>query len=333
MGYYYVAGRFNFSVACLIMQFTCFICRKFREAELQSAVISQQRIVRPHCTSRITVLEKSISCTRATPSLPRAFNIPLHSVPQVPSSLLTLPEGNNIMIGKGRFGTCSKMVFKDMYAVCVKIIADGLPLSSIMAEANILCLLNDGEHTPHCFGVCLEKRAIVTSYVSVSNKPQTLHAYLQDCNGSLASALDFLLQIGQGMQFVHRKDILHNDLKCNNVILGHTVSNLLKIYIIDFGKACMVCNAKHYKLSAAEVEVYKKEHTQIAPDLRDGLVSQCTATDVYAFGRIMKKIISSMHIHHENLKKVTKQTLAYHSHERVSLSNIVEEITKLLVQS
>ena len=107
------------------------------------------------------------------------------------------------------------------------------------------------------------------------------------------------------------------------------MTNLLKVYIIDFGKACMVCNAKHYKLSAAEVEVYKKEHTHIAPDLREGLVSQCTATNVYAFGRIMKRIISCMHIHHDALKKLSRRTLAHHSHERPTVNHIVEEITKL----
>ena len=42
----------------------------------------------------------------------------------------------------------------------------------------------------------------------------------------------------------------------------------------------------------------------------------------------MKKIVSFMHIHLDVLKKVLKKTLAYHSHEHPSLSDIVEEITK-----
>ena len=202
------------------------------------------------------------------------------------------------MIGKGCFGTRSKIIFKDMYTIYVKVITDSLSLNSIKAEAKILCFLNDGEHTPHYFGVYLEKRAIVSLYVCLMHHRHFIcilkefHPKQQFFSDSIVS---FLLQIGEDLKFVHQ---IHSDLKCDNVTLSHTMSYSLKVYIIDFCKACMVCNAKHYKLSAAELQVYKLEYTQIAPDLRDGIVSQCTATDVYSFGGI---IISCMHIHHDDL--------------------------------
>ena len=51
-------------------------------------------------------------------------------------------------------------------------------------------------------------------------------------------------------------------------------------------------------LSKAEKDMYKKEHPQVAPDLRDGLVGQSEMTDIYSLGRIMKRcnsvIIHSM---------------------------------------
>ena len=101
------------------------------------------------------------------------------------------------------------------------------------------------------------------------------------------------MQITQGLQFIH-ESILHNDLKCDNVVIGYTLSKQLKMYIVDFGKACLVSHAKHCKLSPEEREVYKKEHSQIAPDLGDGLVPQSVATDVYSLGRIFKKIVHSL---------------------------------------
>lgn len=140
------------------------------------------------------------------------------------------------------------------------------------------------------------------------------------------TALAFIMQIVRGLQFVHGKNILHNDLKCDNVVLGHTLCSSIKLYIIDFGKACMVDSAKHYQLSKEEIEIYKKEHSQIAPDLRDGRVSQSSATDVYALGRIIKRICHFMHFQHV-LKRLYKQALTYHSHERPSLTVMAEQFT------
>lgn len=151
MGYYYVARRpLALDMPALFCNYTCYTW-SVGNLEKQPAVIAQQRIVCPHCTSHITTLEKSISCTWATPLLPRPFNVPLHSVPQVPSSLWTLPEGNNIMIGKECFVTCSKMVFKDMYAVCVKVIGDALPLSSIIEESSVFWMIVSTHHIVFVF--------------------------------------------------------------------------------------------------------------------------------------------------------------------------------------
>ena len=106
-----------------------------------------------------------------------------------------LSEGDT-EIGKARFGTYSKMIYKDMYTVCVKAFAESLPLNFIRAEANIHCLLNCGEH---CFGICLAKRAIVSSYVSMC---KSLRTFLSDCapnNTSQDLALSCLSQIVEGL--------------------------------------------------------------------------------------------------------------------------------------
>ena len=79
----------------------------------------------------------------------------------------------------------------------------------------------------------------MSSYISICNIPKTLHTFLSDCLSSETSqdlVLSFLLQ---GLQFIH-ENILHNDLKCDNVVIGSTLSKQLKIYIVDFGKACLM---------------------------------------------------------------------------------------------
>ena len=162
----------------LLLNSTYFnVLRRFKEAELQSALqLQQRRTHRPLSSS----LEKLISCAQATPSLPRTSNILPQSVPLISSSCLMLSEGDT-EIGKGWFGTCSKMIYKDMYTVCVKAFAESLLLNFIRAEANIHCLLNCGEHTPHCFGICLAKRAIVSSYVSMCNTQDSSYVFIRLC--------------------------------------------------------------------------------------------------------------------------------------------------------
>ena len=62
--------------------------------------------------------------------------------------------------------------------------------------------------------------------------------------------------------------ILHNDLKLDKVVLGNTMasSKSIKAYIVDFGKVCKSEHAKTYNLTEEEKGVYKKEHTQVAPN-------------------------------------------------------------------
>ena len=85
------------------------------------------------------------------------------------------------------------------------------------------------------------------------------------------------------------KGFLHNDLKLDNIVIGNTMS-----------------------LSDTERDVYKREHSQIAPDLRDGLVAQSILTDVYSLGRIIKSC-NSVFLHSAKLSPFIKQILSYHS--------------------
>ncbi len=68
---------------------------------------------------------------------------------------------------------------------------------------------------------------------------------------------------------IHDKGIVHNDLKLDNVAIGSCSSGLVKAYIIDLGKACQLECGRMYTLTEAEREKYKKDHSQIAPDLRN----------------------------------------------------------------
>ena len=89
------------------------------------------------------------------------------------------------------------MVFKNRFDVCVKKFDS---VTSINAITSILTSLNTGDFTPHCFGISINMRALVMSYI----------------------VIDCLLCLAKALEYIHSKKILHNDLKHDNIVLGHT---------------------------------------------------------------------------------------------------------------
>lgn len=83
-----------------------------------------------------------------------------------------------------------------------------------------------------------------------------------------------------------------------------------------------------YSLSESEQERFKVEHTHIAPDLRDGLVTQSVQTDVYSYGRVLKRC-NSLIIQSTKLRKFCRQVLSYHSYDRPSLDKILSFLSHI----
>ena len=146
----------------------------------QKPTTSTQRCSAAQCTFSNLLISssRSISVERATPSSQRAhLNLP--SVPLV--NECTLDRLDHSAIGDGRFGSCSQIAYKDLYIVCVKRMEkDTVSVQALKSEAVILCSLNGGGFTPHCFGVCLSLHAIIMSHINVLNKSVTLFSLLYE---------------------------------------------------------------------------------------------------------------------------------------------------------
>ena len=73
-----------------------------------------------------------------------------------------------------------------------------------------------------------------------------------------------------GINYIHEKGIIHNDIKEDNIVLDIDHNGDFKAVLIDFGKACTDGFGKKYKLSSKEIKDYKLKHPHVAPDLRHG---------------------------------------------------------------
>ena len=269
---------------------------------------------------------------KATPSLPDTHQRS-SAVPLISEDLLQSDTSTDSALGSGRFGHCTRMMYKDIFTVCVKKMDTEVSWSAVKSEAAILYALNTGDITPHCFGACVSLHSIVMSYIHVADKPMTLYTLLrkqEELNVTFSDkqCTSVLMGVCKGLQFIHGRGYLHNDVKLDNIVLGTTRTGELKPYIIDFGKARRIDGGKMYTLSEIERQQFKLEHTHIAPDLRDGLVPQSIATDIYSYGRVIKQC-NSIVIRSIKLKEFNRIILSYHSNDRPQLDNICDVLMQI----
>ena len=66
-------------------------------------------------------------------------------------------------------------------------------------------------------------------YYSLAGKACTLHQFIQNqywclSNKSLNGWVQILLGVCNGLEAIHHKGFLHNDLKCDNIVLSDSIS-------------------------------------------------------------------------------------------------------------
>ena len=119
-------------------------------------------------SSRSTTM---LTVPKATPSIPGSQSVS-HSIVILDAATLRNPTVEEIPVDNGRFGSCTLMVFKESFEVYVK------KFGAIKAEASIMTSLNAQHFSPHRFGVNIEHKAIVMSYISINGQPLSWHKAL-----------------------------------------------------------------------------------------------------------------------------------------------------------
>jgi len=234
----------------------------------------------------------------------------------------------NKAIGAGKFGTCYVKMLSH-FKVCVKVIPR-LHKRAFTSEANIVSKFAH-PNLPFLFGICCGKSlSLVLSYHAIGELAVTLDKSL--FNASLAIKrvvadvdwMQILRGLLCGLEHLHLKQkVLHNDLKCDNIILGFNKE--IQGIIIDFGKACNISEGKYYALSVKQKERYKCYHSQIAPDLRDGLCKQSVMSDMYSFGRIVATV-NECKLKDTALEELTSKCLQYNWSKRPNIDTVKQYI-------
>ena len=70
-----------------------------------------------------------------------------------------------------------------------------------------------------------------------------------------------LLGCTSALIYLRSKDILHNDIKCDNILIETTESGSVRAILVDFNKACLSGEGRFYTLSPPEKKTCKESPT------------------------------------------------------------------------
>lgn len=209
---------------------------------------------------------------------------------------------SKVAIGKGCFGKCFAASFGPL-RVCLKVFrSEPKYVCYFYSEIRILTEIVH-ENLPFLYGVCPELKILVLSLHSFGDEALSLslHNALNGGSAFIQAITDadwksILLGCVSAVSYLHSKQILHNDIKSDNIVI-EKLPTKCRAVLIDLGKACFCKDAATYSLSPQQKIKYAKYHPHIAPEVCNGTTSQTCASDMFAFGRVFLQLVISKLCH------------------------------------
>uniref|UniRef100_A0A336L0X1 non-specific serine/threonine protein kinase n=1 Tax=Culicoides sonorensis TaxID=179676 RepID=A0A336L0X1_CULSO len=189
-------------------------------------------------------------------------------------------------IGSGSFGTVYKAHWHGPVAVKTLNVKTPSP-AQLQAFKNEVAML---KKTRHCnillFMGCVSKPslAIVTQWCEGSSLYK--HIHVNETKFKLNTLIDIARQVAQGMDYLHAKNIIHRDLKSNNIFLHEDLS----VKIGDFGLA----TAKSRWSGSQQSNQPTGSILWMAPEVirMEDTNPYSFQSDVYAFGIVLYELMA-----------------------------------------
>lgn len=102
-------------------------------------------------------------------------------------------------------------------------------------------------------------------------------------------AVPLLLQICHAMSYAHKNEVLHRDLKPDNVMVVHSPEETLTAKVVDFGLACLAEGLHGQRLTKTGEVVGDPRY--MSPEQCQGLKLD-SRTDIYSFGCMMYELLT-----------------------------------------
>ncbi len=168
----------------------------------------------------------------------------------------------------------------------------------LLLESRITGMLEHPNIVPvHALGVdddggpmMVMKRVEGVSWQDALDDPSAMPAPFCEGRDRLEDHLQILLQVCNAVQFAHSRQIIHCDLKPDNVMLG----DYGEVYLLDWGVAVSISRDRAIDLPLVEdVDEVRGTPAYIAPELAVGRAEQIDErSDVYLLGSILHQLIT-----------------------------------------
>ena len=191
--------------------------------------------------------------------------------------LTEITSGYIKTLGDGTYGCCRLTQWRD-HLVVVKEFKPWVDLQVIRDEVDMLRKADGAGGTPRLLGVSYHSRLILQEFIM----GHTIEHLLSTMMLTDDQWLQVLCKMARGLEDLHMKGIIHNDLKSDNVLVNITVSGRVSVAILDLGIARYTgtvwgCNGNPHKYPWMGPEI-----------LKGGICSP--ASDVYGLGFIIHEI-------------------------------------------
>lgn len=159
--------------------------------------------------------------------------------PQVCSQLLSGKKVNKIShLSNGRMGSVYKIELENKETICIKVLTKN-HYTKLPDSNGWKCVY---EHLDFDFKTYEDKQYFY--FTAPYFKGSLFHYSIQY---SLRTRLKIARNLIKAIMHIHSKDLIHRDLKCNNIIVDKE-----EVYIIDFGRSVNFSVSSNHDLQLAE---------------------------------------------------------------------------------
>jgi serine/threonine protein kinase len=214
-----------------------------------------------------------------------AAQLPSQTTPQLLNQRYELRE----VLGEGGMGRVYRGFDRVLgRIVAVKVLMDAQSASMIQRferEAQTLSQLNHPNLAAvHDFGVCGTQPFIVMEFIEGKN----LARLLQEKPLSASQAMALIAQIGEGLAAAHDRDVIHRDMKPENVLISQRHGKDW-VEIVDFGVAAsLAMPTSRERLTVSGFVVGTQRY--MAPEQMEGKPAT-PATDIFSFGLLCAEML------------------------------------------